>query len=206
MTQKFVERRQPGRMKADPISQFRDWLQEAEQSKVPEPEAMTLATAGRKGRPSARIVLLRGVDDRGFVFFTNYESRKAQELKANPAAALVFSWPPLARQVRIEGRIEPLEEGASDAYFAIRPRSHQLSAHASPQSQVIPNREFLDQRFVESTRRFAGQEVPRPRYWGGFRLVPDLLEFWEEGEHRLHDRLRYRRKPGGDWVIERLAP
>jgi pyridoxamine 5'-phosphate oxidase len=152
------------------------------------------------------MVLLKGVDERGFVFFTNYESRKAQDLRENPFAALVFNWLPLSRQVRVEGTVEPLGADESDVYFASRPRGHQIEAHASPQSQVIEDRAFLDKQFKDVAQKFAGQDVPRPMHWGGYRVVPELLEFWQEGESRLHDRLRYRRDNTDHWVIERLAP
>ncbi len=193
-------------MDINPIQQFSKWLQDAEQAQVPQPNAMTLATSSRQGKPSARVVLLRGVDERGFVFFTNYESRKAQDLRENPNAALVFCWLPLSRQVRVEGTVELLEISDSDRYFASRPRGHQIEAHASAQSQVIKDRRFLENRFEEVARKYEGQVVPRPRNWGGYRVVPESLEFWQEGEHRLHDRLRYRRNNADSWVIERLAP
>jgi pyridoxamine 5'-phosphate oxidase len=196
----------PGSMDADPLKQFASWFQEAELAEVPLSHAMTLATASRQGKPSARIVLLKAVDERGFVFFTNYESRKAQDLLENPFAALVFCWLPLARQVRIEGSVVPLGPSESDDYFARRPRGHQIEAHASPQSQVIKDRSFLDLRFKEVAGQFDGQVVSRPQHWGGYRVAPDVLEFWQEGESRLHDRLRYRRDNSGNWVIERLAP
>lgn len=193
-------------MDPDPIRQLAKWLQAAEESGAELPNAMTLATANRQGQPSARIVLLKGVDERGLVFFTHYEGRKAQELKDNPKAALVFCWLPLSRQIRVEGAVELLPPGESDRYFASRPRGHQVEAHASPQSRVIESRAVLERRFEEVSRRFTGKDIPRPAQWGGYRLVPDTLEFWQEGEHRLHDRLRYRREPAGKWVIERLAP
>jgi pyridoxamine 5'-phosphate oxidase len=196
----------PDIMAADPIKQFARWFQEAEQAESHLPNAMTLATSSRQGKPSARMVLLKGVDERGFLFFTNYESQKAQDLQENPVAALVFYWPPLSRQVRVEGTVEPLGSEESDLYFISRPRGHQIEAHASSQSQVIEDRAFLDKQFKEVTGKFAGQDVPRPLHWGGYRIVPELLEFWQEGEHRLHDRLRYRRDDVGRWVIERLAP
>jgi pyridoxamine 5'-phosphate oxidase len=167
---------------------------------------MMLATSSRQSRPAARIVLLRGVDDRGFVFFTNYESRKAQDLRESPFAALVFFWAQLSRQVRVEGRVETLEAVDSDRYFSNRPRGHQLEAHASPQSEVIKDRTVLEKTFEDVTREFLGAEVPRPLHWGGYRVVPDSLEFWQEGENRLHDRIRYRRNDTGPWKIERLAP
>jgi len=167
---------------------------------------MTLATASRAGKPSARMVLLKEVDARGFVFYTNYQGRKARELKENPFASLVFYWQPLSRQVRVEGAVERVAADESDRYFASRPRGHQLEAHASSQSQVIKDRGFLEEQFKTFTQMFAGQEIPRPAHWGGYRLLPETLEFWQEGEHRLHDRLRYRRVEDDQWVIERLAP
>jgi pyridoxamine 5'-phosphate oxidase len=193
-------------MDINPISQFTRWLQDAELAGIALPNAMTLATATPEGRPSARMVLLKGVDEHGFVLFTNYESRKALELKENPLAALVFCWLSLSRQVRVEGKVEPVAANASDQYFASRPRGYQIEAHASPQSQVIEDRGFLERRFRDLTRTFDGQEVPRPPHWGGYRLIPEVLEFWQEGEHRLHDRLRYRRVRSDQWLIERLAP
>ncbi|MGW8313934.1 MAG: pyridoxamine 5'-phosphate oxidase [Desulfuromonadales bacterium] len=193
-------------MDVNPISQFTRWLQDAELAGIALPNAMTLATATPQGRPSARMVLLKGVDEQGFVLFTNYASRKALELLENPLAALVFCWLPLSRQVRVEGTVEPLEANASDQYFASRPRGYQIEAHASPQSQVIQDRGCLERRFQDLTRTFDGREVPRPPHWGGYRLIPDVLEFWQEGEHRLHDRLRYRRVRSDQWLIERLAP
>lgn len=195
-----------GSMDPDPIRQFGRWFDEAEQAGIPLPNAMTLATASRQGNPSARIVLLKGVDERGFVFYTNDESRKGQTLRENPAAALVFCWLPLSRQLRVEGAVERLAAGEADAYFASRPRGHQIAAHASPQSRVIKDRLFLERQVEEVARTFEGREVPRPPHWGGYRVVPALLEFWQEGEHRLHDRLRYRRDNAGQWLIERLAP
>jgi pyridoxamine 5'-phosphate oxidase len=187
----------------DPLIQFRRWFAEAE-AVQPDPEVMTLATAGPDGAPSARMVLLRGYDERGFVFFSNFASRKARELAANPTAALVLYWPALARQVRIEGKVEVVTAEEADAYFAQRPRGSQLSAWASPQSQAIPSREFLEERVREVTERFPG-EVPRPPFWGGYRVVPTVIEFWQGGEHRLHDRLVYRRS-GDGWRRERLGP
>ncbi len=193
-------------MNPDPMVEFSVWLQEAERAGVALPIAMTLATANRSARPAARTVLLRGVDERGFVFFSNYESRKGRELAENPYAALTFHWLPLSRQVRVEGRVEKLEANESDAYFDNRPRGRRIGAHASAQSRVIKDRYFLEQRFADAVREFEGQAVPRPAHWGGYRVVPDLLEFWREGEHRLHDRLRYRRDNAANWVLERLAP
>ena len=195
-----------GSMDADPIKQFAKWFQDAEQAEIIMPNAMTLATSSRQRKPSARMVLLKGVDERGFVFFTNYESRKAQDLRENPFAALVFNWLPLSRQVRVEGAVVPLGSNESDLYFASRPRGYQIEAHASPQSQVIEDRGFLEKQFQEINRQFEGQVVPRPLHWGGYRIVPELMEFWQEGENRLHDRLQYRRDEADQWAIERLAP
>jgi pyridoxamine 5'-phosphate oxidase len=190
----------------DPFKQFTRWFSDAEQAELPLHNAMTLATASRAGKPSARMVLLKEVDARGFVFYTNYQGRKARELKENPFASLVFYWQPLSRQVRVEGAVERVAADESDRYFASRPRGHQLEAHASSQSQVIKDRGFLEEQFKTFTQMFAGQEIPRPAHWGGYRLLPETLEFWQEGEHRLHDRLRYRRVEDDQWVIERLAP
>ena len=190
----------------NPFKQFSRWFADAEQAELPLHNAMTLATASREGRPSARMVLLKEVDARGFIFYTNYQGRKAQELKENPFASLVLYWQPLSRQVRVEGAVEMVASNESDRYFASRPRGHQLEAHASAQSQVIKDRVFLEEQFKVFTQRFAGQDVPRPAHWGGYRLIPDTLEFWQEGEHRLHDRLRYQRDGNDQWVIERLAP
>ena len=190
----------------DPFKQFTRWFSDAEQAELPLHNAMTLATASRAGKPSARMVLLKEVDARGFVFYTNYQGRKARELKENPFASLVFYWQPLSRQVRVEGAVERVAADESDRYFASRPRGHQLEAHASSQSQVIKDRGFLEEQFKTFTQMFAGQEIPRPAHWGGYRLLPETLEFWQEGEHRLHDRLRYRRVDYDQWVIERLAP
>ena len=190
----------------DPFKQFTRWFADAEQAELPLHNAMTLATASRAGKPSARMVLLKEVDARGFVFYTNYQGRKALELKQNPFPALVFYWQPLSRQVRVEGAVERVPADESDRYFASRPRRHQLEAHVSAQSQVIKDRVFLEEQFKVFIQTVEGQEVPRPAHWGGYRLIPDTLEFWQEGEHRLHDRLLYRRIDNGQWVIERLAP
>ncbi|WP_020674975.1 pyridoxamine 5'-phosphate oxidase [Geopsychrobacter electrodiphilus] len=204
IAQKIPLRR--GSMDLDPLKQFIEWYQEAEQAEIPQANAMTLATSSEQGKPAARIVLLRGLDERGFVFFTNYESRKAEDLGENPKAALMFWWQPLSRQVRVEGWVEQVEADESDLYFSNRPRGHQIEAHASAQSQTIQNRAALVKQFAEVSKMFEEQEVPRPPHWGGYRVVPELLEFWQEGENRLHDRLRYRRDSAGDWAIERLAP
>jgi pyridoxamine 5'-phosphate oxidase len=190
----------------DPIRQFQAWFEEAVAAGLPDPHAMTLATATPDGRPSARDVLVRGCDERGFAFFTNYESRKGRELAANPFATLVFYWHDLERQVRIEGRVERTTAAESDAYFLARPREAQLGAWASDQSAVLPSREALEARLQEILRQFPDGDIPRPPHWGGYRLVPEAVEFWQGRPGRLHDRLLYRRRDGGGWTIERLAP
>jgi pyridoxamine 5'-phosphate oxidase len=189
----------------NPVAEFGRWFDEALKAKVLEANAMTLATVGRDGAPSARIVLLKGIDERGFVFFTDYRSRKGEELKHNPQAALVFYWPELERQVRITGRTETVSREDSEAYFRTRPRGSRIGAWASHQSRVIPDRELLEKQVAEAERKYPGDEVPLPPYWGGFRLTPDGIEFWQGRESRLHDRIRYVRD-GGEWRIERLSP
>jgi pyridoxamine 5'-phosphate oxidase len=189
----------------NPILQFERWLAAAQETAVREPYAMTLATADARGVPAARMVLLRGVDERGFVFYTNYESRKGRELAANPRAALLFYWEPLQRQVRIEGLVSRVPAAESDAYFARRPRESQLGAWASAQSTVLPDRAALRAEFEAAVGRFADRPVPRPPHWGGYRLAPDTFEFWQGRPGRLHDRFRYWRD-GAAWVIARLAP
>jgi len=196
----------PDHMDPDPIKQLARWFAEAQQAGLPLHNAVTLATASRQGKPSARIVLLKDVDACGLVFYTSYAGRKARDLQDNPFAAVVFHWQPLSRQVRVEGSVEMVEPDESDRYFASRPRGHQLEAHASQQSQVVSDRAFLEQQFEALSVQFAGQDVPRPANWGGYRLVPASVEFWQEGKDRLHDRLRYRCDHAGNWVVERLAP
>lgn len=194
-------------VQADPLAQFDIWLGEALRAQLPEPNAMTLATADAAGRPSARIVLIKALDERGFVFFTNYDSRKGREIAENPHAALLFHWIELERQVRIEGRIEKTSAEESDRYFASRPLNSRIGAWASEQSAVLHSRAELEARETEFHARF-GKHPPRPAHWGGYRLVPDALEFWQGRPSRLHDRLRYVRDaaaPNG-WRIERLSP
>jgi pyridoxamine 5'-phosphate oxidase len=189
----------------DPLKQFELWLQQAIDAQVPEPNAMTLATVGDDGRPSTRIVLIKGYDERGIVWFTNYESRKGRELATHPYAALQFHWVELERVVRIEGKVDKVDAAESDAYFASRPLDSRIGAWASPQSQVIASRTVL----VTNAARYGAQfalNPPRPPHWGGYRLQPDRWEFWQGRKSRLHDRLRYRLGDGGGWVRERLAP
>jgi pyridoxamine 5'-phosphate oxidase len=189
----------------NPFRQFEQWFSEAEAAKIPEPNAMTLATTGRDGRPSSRVVLLKAVDGRGFVFYTNYESRKGRELADNPHAALVFPWITMERQVIVEGPVTRVSREEAEVYFHSRPRASQLAAWASPQSTVIAGRAVLEESYRVIERKYEGREVPLPPQWGGYRLSPVSVEFWQGRRSRLHDRLRYRREPGGDWVIERLA-
>lgn len=189
----------------DPLQQLQRWLDEAIAAGIPEPNAMALATATREGIPSVRMMLLKGIEGGALVFFTNYESRKASELDTNPRAAALFFWAELERQVRLEGRTERLPAEESAAYFQTRPREAQLGAWASPQSRVIPNRAFLQERFQEMARLYAEGEIPCPPFWGGYRLTPHTVEFWQGRLYRLHDRLRYRLHDGV-WLLERLAP
>ena len=190
---------------AEPLRQFELWLEQAIQGQLPEPNAMTLATVGEDGRPSTRIVLIKGVDARGIVWYTNYESRKGRELAARPFAALQFHWVELERVVRIEGRVERTSAAESDAYYASRPLDSRLGAWASPQSRPIASRAVLVANPAKAAAQH-GLRPPRPPHWGGFRLVPDRWEFWQGRKSRLHDRLSYRLQPDGGWLRERLAP
>jgi pyridoxamine 5'-phosphate oxidase len=194
-----------GDLDPDPLTQFGRWLGEAVAADLLEPTAMTLATADGEGRVSARMVLLKGYGPQGFVFYSNYASRKAAQLAVNPHAALVFYWPQLERQVRVEGTVEKLPREASETYFRSRPRGSQLGAWASPQSQPLRDREELRGRAAAADERFAGREVPLPDHWGGYRLRPSALELWQGRPDRLHDRFRYDRE-GDGWRLERLAP
>lgn len=190
----------------NPTQQFQQWLQEALDAKVDEPTAMVLSTVSGSGRPSARVVLLKGLDEQGYTFFTNYDSRKGHDLEASPYASLTFFWPALERQVRIEGKIAKVAAAESDTYFQSRPKGSQIGAWASPQSQVIEARKVLEQREQEFSEKFANQDVvPRPAHWGGYRLQPDCVEFWQGRPSRLHDRIVYALE-GQNWKIKRLAP
>lgn len=191
---------------SNPIDLFRRWFNEAIASGSRLPDSMTLATATRDGKPSARMVLLKGVENDGFVFYTNYKSRKAQELDDNPRAALVLYWTQLDRQVRIEGSVERTSTAESDEYFQTRPRESQLGALASPQSEVIESRNVLEETFRRLDEQYRDQPVERPAHWGGYRLKPELIEFWQNREGRLHDRILYQRQADGSWIIQRLAP
>jgi pyridoxamine 5'-phosphate oxidase len=189
----------------DPIVQFQKWFAQALQAEVVEPNAMTLATCAANGQPSSRIVLLKAVDERGFSFFTNYESRKGRELAENPNASLTFFWGGLERQVSVAGTVTKLPREESEAYFAVRPLGSQRGAWVSKQSRVVENRDFLEKRLREVEAEF-GEKVPTPPYWGGYVLAPTTLEFWQGRPNRLHDRLLYRREADGSWLIERLSP
>ena len=190
----------------DPFRQFEKWFQEAEAAKIPEPNAMMLATATREGRPSLRTVLLKGLDGRGFVFYSNYESRKGRELEGNPRASLLFPWYALERQVIVEGSVTKVAREESEAYFHSRPRLSQLAAWVSQQSSVISGRSVLEESMRTLEKKYAGQEVPLPPHWGGWRLGPETVEFWQGRRSRLHDRLRFRRDKENAWVVERIAP
>jgi pyridoxamine 5'-phosphate oxidase len=195
-----------GEVGDDPVALCHAWLEEAAASGIHEPNAMTLATADPRGRPSARMVLLRGISAQGFEFYTNYESRKAQELGENPWAALVFWWGELERQIRIEGEVAKLTAAESDAYYRSRPKGSRLGAWVSAQSQVIPDRRVLETRHAELAAQYAEREPERPPFWGGYRLWPTVMEFWQGGPHRLHDRLCFRRDAQAKWTLERLSP
>jgi pyridoxamine 5'-phosphate oxidase len=191
----------------DWATQFGRWFADAIAAGLPEPNAMVVATADAAGQPSARTVLMKGYDGRGFVFYTNYRSRKGVEALANPYASLVFPWFAIHRQVVVCGAVTVVDRAETEAYFARRPRGAQLGAWASPQSAVLPDRAALDEAMADASRRFAGVDsVPAPEHWGGLRVVPDTVEFWQGRVSRLHDRLRYRRIDGDEWVVERLAP
>jgi pyridoxamine 5'-phosphate oxidase len=195
-----------GSVDADPFKQFGRWFDAALAAELLEPYAMTVATVGIDGQPSARIILLRGWDEHGFAFFTNYESQKGREIAHTPRAALLFYWASLEQQIRVEGTVERLSAADSDAYFQQRPRGHRLSAWASRQSAVVPDRRYLETKMADYERRYP-QDVPRPEYWGGYRVKPNRLEFWQGRPDRVHDRILYRRATaGGAWVIERLSP
>jgi len=190
----------------EPVKQFQQWFDDAIKASLPLPEAMSLATVTTDGKPTSRMVLLKGVDLNGFVFYTNYRSAKAKELDANPNAALVFFWPQLERQVRVEGRVTRTSAAESSEYFATRPRGSQIGAWASPQSEVIATRTELEKRKAEFEERYRDREVDWPEHWGGYRLKPDRIEFWKGRPDRLHDRILYEREADGTWSIKRLAP
>ena len=189
-----------------PFQQFQRWLEQAIAAELPEPNAMTLATLSKEGKPIARMVLLKGLDEKGFVFYTNYDSAKGKQLTETDSAALVFWWAGLERQVRVEGTVEKVSSTESDAYFQSRPKASQLGAWASPQSQVIENREVLEKRLAQFEEKYAIEKVPRPPHWGGFRVIPTAIEFWQGRPSRLHDRSRYELDEKGDWFYQRLAP
>jgi pyridoxamine 5'-phosphate oxidase len=190
----------------NPFIQFKVWFNQSVAAQLPEPNAMTLATCTPDGKPSARMVLLKDIDERGFVLFTNYKSQKGQEISVNPHAALVFWWAELERQVRIVGTVEKISSAQSDSYFEVRPPFSRLGAWASNQSEVIYSRDVLEAQLIELQRQYENQEVPRPPHWGGFRVIPQEIEFWQGRSSRLHDRLRYTLVDNGSWKIERLSP
>jgi pyridoxamine 5'-phosphate oxidase len=190
----------------NPFQQFQLWLEQAIAAELPEPNAMTLATLSEQGKPIARMVLLKGLDEKGFVFYTNYDSAKGKQLTETDSAALVFWWAGLERQVRVEGTVEKVSSEESDAYFQSRPKASQLGAWASPQSQVIESREVLEKRLAQFEEKYAIEKVPRPPHWGGFRVIPTAIEFWQGRPSRLHDRIRYKLDEKGDWFYQRLAP
>jgi pyridoxamine 5'-phosphate oxidase len=202
----FAQQLREDDVDADPVRQFADWFAQEVYAGVPAPEAAALATASADGAPSVRMVLVKRYNADGFVFFTNYDSRKGSELADNPRAALLFHWDRLGRQVRLEGTVERISPQETAEYVRSRPRLSQLSALASPQSRPIPDRQWLEHRVTELAARHAEAELPLPEHWGGFRLAPETYEFWQHRDDRLHDRLRYRRREDGDWQFERLAP
>jgi pyridoxamine 5'-phosphate oxidase len=201
-----------GQVRSNPIEQFALWYEEAQQAHLPEPDAMTLATTTRDGRPSARMVLLKGFDERGFVFYTNYQSGKGRVIEANPRAALILFWAELHRQIRIEGTVAHVSDAESDAYFRSRPKGSRIAALASNQSEVLENRDQLDARVAELTQKYGAgdgvgdDDVPRPAHWGGYRVVPETIEFWQGRRDRLHDRLLFMRRSDGAWSMTRLFP
>jgi len=190
----------------DPIKQFQNWWQHAIETKIEEPNAMTLATCNASGKPSARIVLLKAIKENGFVFFTNYQSRKAKEIEENAFVALVFFWKELERQIRIEGKIEKINAKESDEYFSIRPRESQIGAWSSPQSSIIENAEVLQKNVTKFIKQFKSKEIPRPDFWGGYIVEPSAVEFWQGRPGRLHDRLKYSLSENNGWIKNRLAP
>jgi pyridoxamine 5'-phosphate oxidase len=206
MTLNIIEALDEKEIQRDPIKQFQLWFDDAIAEKLPMPDAMSLATVTPDGRPTSRMVLLKQVDAEGFVFFTNYQSSKARQLEINPYAALVFYWPQLERQVRVEGKVAKTSAEESAAYFRTRPRESQIGAWASPQSEVISARDVLEQRAHELAEQYCDRDIDCPAYWGGFRLTPDRIEFWKGRVGRLHDRILYELQPDGTWTIKRLAP
>jgi len=190
----------------DPFRQFEKWFQEAEAAKIHEPNAAVLSTATKDGRPSSRMVLLKGIDGRGFVFYTNYTSRKGMEIESNPRVSFMFPWVALERQVIVEGPVTRTTREESEAYFHVRPRASQLAAWASSQSSIISGRGALEESMKATEKKFNGVEAPLPPHWGGFRISPETVEFWQGRRSRLHDRLRYRREANGSWTVERLSP
>lgn len=195
-----------GSVDKDPLKQFLRWIEEASKGEVLEPNAMTLATASKDGLPSARVVLLKDADERGFVFYTDSRSRKGEDLAENPVAALVFWWGALERQVRVAGNVARIDEAEAESYYRSRPEGSRISAWASHQSRVVPDRATLEAQWTEAAERLASGEIPKPPYWGGYRVTPTEYEFWQGRPNRLHDRLRFRRGRDGTWVIERLSP